>query len=200
MDTEAARARAILDNDGVPVRPAKNEESPLGQIEKATVNFVDSVVQSEKARGEMAREEVRRNASPFSPTKLTFFLVPSLTPRPTPPLQPFQESVFGAFIPPSSLPSSSIGPLGKAESSVKTLLNDIFEAETVRAQLTNSGEEKRVVRPMDVGGPFGEAERLVSDIQVRSNRPRTCSTLFCSCSSSIVIDATAANTMFVLTS
>lgn len=57
MDTEAARAQSILDNDGVPVRPAKNEESPLGQIEKATVDFVDSVVKSEKARGELAREE-----------------------------------------------------------------------------------------------------------------------------------------------
>ncbi|GMH57213.1 hypothetical protein TL16_g02322 [Triparma laevis f. inornata] len=137
MDTEAARAQSILDNDGVPVRPAKNEESPLGQIEKATVNFVDSVVKSEKARGELAREE---------------------------------ESVFGVFMPPSSLPEGVQGPLGKAEASVKNLIKDISEAETVRAQLTNSGSEKRVVRPLDVGGPFGEAERFMSDIQMAEKK------------------------------
>ena len=99
-------------------------------------------------------------------------------------------TAFGAFLPPSSLPEGKRGPLGEAENAAKTLLNDIKEAETIRAQLGKAGDERRVVRPLDVGGPLGEvrvypaklrrkelvvsnssqAERIVSDIQIAEKK------------------------------
>jgi len=80
------------------------------------------------------------------------------------------EKPFGAFLPPSSLPERQRGPLGEAENAAKAILNEIKEAETIRARLGSAGEQPRVVRPLDVGGPLGEAERIVSDIQIAEKK------------------------------
>jgi len=52
----------------------------------------------------------------------------------------------------------------------KSTVSEIRYAETLRAKLNVAGRERRVVRPLDVGGPLGEAERFVSDIQIAERK------------------------------
>ena len=66
MDSEAERARKIVEGDGDPVRPAKDPSSPLGRIEKGTVEFVESVVQSERARAEFSKEYAGEKGEVYS--------------------------------------------------------------------------------------------------------------------------------------
>jgi len=61
---------------------------------------------------------------------------------------------------PKDLDASMRGPLGEAEATLVAALKQISESEKIRAAQTKvrGGE---VVRPIDVPGPLGEAERVV---------------------------------------
>jgi len=144
FDSEAQRARQIVEDDDqsrVSIRPSEAAPgTPLAEAERGAIEFYESLVRSEKARGDLVRHKGA------------------------------DENEFGVFLPPSELPDETIGPLGKAERALKQAISSIKDAEILRLQLSKSGDNPRLVRPLDVGGPMGEAERFMSDIQMAEKK------------------------------
>jgi len=143
FDEEGRRARKIVSADGRLVRPMfasdgdENGEDglgPLGRIEKAVVEFIQSILNSE-------RERVRVRA-----------------------VRPMDVVVVAKSDGGGSQEKVEVeSPLGKLERDAVRILDEIRESERLRAQQskTRGGE---IIRPIDVPGPLGELEMAVSEL------------------------------------
>ena len=161
MDAEAIRAQRIVDStsptsptpsglDSLGIVRPMEAGGPLGEMEEMAVNVYQEIKQAESIRSQIGRQQIlqKKKASPSNEGEE-------------------EEVNYGIFVPPSMVPSSKMGPLGRMESYLKSTISEIRTAEVIRAKLNVGGSAgRRIVRPLDVGGPLGEAERFVSDIQI----------------------------------
>jgi hypothetical protein len=161
MDAEAIRAQRIVDStsptsptpsglDSLGIVRPMEAGGPLGEMEEMAVNVYQEIKQAESIRSQIGRQQILSKK------------------KPSPGNSGEEEEVnYGIFVPPSMVPSSKMGPLGRMESYLKTTISEIRSAEVIRAKLNVGGSAgRRIVRPLDVGGPLGEVERFVSDIQI----------------------------------
>uniref|UniRef100_A0A7S4RUM5 Uncharacterized protein n=2 Tax=Ditylum brightwellii TaxID=49249 RepID=A0A7S4RUM5_9STRA len=154
----------MMGEDASYVRPmdaSENKLGPLGKAEKDAVAWLSSVIEEEGKRaariansdGDLVRPmdgeggplaDLERNAVEFFNK-----IVDSEKAR-----------ANTGTLRPKDLDASMRGPLGEAEATLVAALKQISESEKIRAAQTKvrGGE---VVRPIDVPGPLGEAERVV---------------------------------------
>ncbi|GMI25721.1 hypothetical protein TrCOL_g9221 [Triparma columacea] len=163
MDAEAIRAQRIVDStsptsptpsglDSLGIVRPMEAGGPLGEMEEMAVNVYQEIKQAESIRSQIGRQQILRQKKPSQGNEGE---------------EEEEEVNYGIFVPPSMVPSSKMGPLGRMESYLKTTISEIRTAEVIRAKLNVGGSAgRRIVRPLDVGGPLGEAERFVSDIQI----------------------------------
>uniref|UniRef100_A0A7S2IE84 Uncharacterized protein n=1 Tax=Helicotheca tamesis TaxID=374047 RepID=A0A7S2IE84_9STRA len=155
----------MMGEDPSYVRPMDASETklgPLGKAEKDAVAWLSSVIEEEGKRAEQIAKSDGKLVRPMDGEGQG-------------PLADIERQAVGFFnkivdsekerantgtLRPKDLDESLRGPLGEAEASVISALEEITASEKLRAaQSKVRGGE--LVRPIDVPGPLGEAERVV---------------------------------------
>lgn len=159
-----------------PMDAGDDKRGPLGQAEKKAVTWLSSVIEEEGSR---ARLITSLNGTLIRPMEVgdwqsstaggplasleraaVSFLTSIKTSE--------NERVINRLLRPMDVSEDKRGPLGEAEAKVVKTLSEIKQSEKMRAQMATFRNE--TVRPMDVPGPLGEAEKLAVDFVVAERK------------------------------
>jgi len=164
MEESVAR---MMGESATYVRPMDASEDtigPLGQAERSAVSWLSDVIEEE---GKRAKKMVEGDGSVVRPIESGEGPLAKIEEKAVRFLKVIsdaeKERMMSGNIRPMSMTPSKRGPLGEAEASIVSALEEIKAAETFRLQqsMSRGGE---FVRPIDVPGPLGELELAVGVI------------------------------------